>query len=71
MIPRKQSLSVYTSHKVENFQLFILSLLHPSGKPYLVKSEIYVPVKPVGFDFHPSVHQLNWLASTPTAWIIG
>ena len=60
MIPHKRSLSGYTLPKVENFQIFILIPLHPLGKPYLAKSEIYVPVKLVGFDFHRSVHQLNW-----------
>ena len=59
MIPLKRSLSRYTSPKVENFQIFILSPLLPSGKPYLAKSEICVLVKPVGFDFHRSVYQLN------------
>ena len=67
MIPRKQSLIGYTSPKVENFQIFILSPLHPSGKPYLAKSEICVPVKPVSFDFHRLVHPLNWSASILTA----
>ena len=49
------SLSGYTSPKVENFSIFILSPLHPSGMPYLAKSEISAPVKLVGFDFHRSV----------------
>jgi len=56
MIPHERSLSDYTAPKVENFQIFILNPLHPYGKPYLAKSEIYAPVKPVGFDFHRSVH---------------
>ena len=63
MIPRKWSLSGYTSPKVENFQNFILSPLHPSGKPYLAKSELSWPVKLVGINFHRLGHQLNWLAS--------
>ena len=69
MIPRKQSLSDYTSPKVDNFQIFILSPLHPSGKPYLAKSEICTLVKPVGFDFHRSVHQLNYKI-TRAIWLI-
>ena len=71
MILRKRSLSGYTSPKVENFQIFILNPLHPSSKNYLGKSEICIPVKSVDFDFHRLVHQLNGLASTFTAWIIG
>ena len=64
MIPHKRSLSVYTSPKVENFQIFILSPLHPSGKPYLAKSEIGSPVKLVSFNFYRSDHQLSWSALT-------
>ena len=47
--PRKLSLSGYTSSEVKNFQ--ILSPLHPSGKPYLSKSEACRLVKLVGHPF--------------------
>ena len=69
MIPRKQSLSGYTLPKVDNFQIFILSPLHPSGKPYLAKSEIRSPVKLVGFNIYRSDHLLNWLALRSVDWI--
>ena len=47
-----------------------LSSLHPSGKPYLAKSEIRSPDKLGGFNFHRSDYQLNWSALRSVDWII-
>jgi hypothetical protein len=44
------------------FLNFILSPLHPSGKSYLVKSEVYEPLELVDNNYLRSAHQLNWSA---------